>query len=180
MTEAPCPLPRGLVDDYFADDLDDADALALEEHVFACDACAALFDRAGTLAVALRQQIPPVISHARARRLEASGNSLKVTPIAPETPTSVEFSLDVDLLVHALRVDLTDASRVGLQFCAPDGAMLFEFEDVPFDADRGEVLVACQRHYMDTFPPRSVFRIVETSGDQRRALGEYVVDHLMP
>ena len=50
---------------------------------------------------------------------------------------------------------------------------------VPFDAERGEVLIACQQHYMGVFPPMSWFRLFAVENEDKRSLGEYIVDHVV-
>lgn len=180
MTGPSCPLDSALLGDYFLDDLSENQASAVEDHVFECDRCAAAFERAGRLATALEEIVPPVISDGRLKRLLHAGQALRVTKVEPGSHVAVEFSRDVDFLIHALQAQLAKTARVSLQLCTPEGEPLVEFEDVPFEPDTGQVLVACQRHYMEKFPTRSVFRLFDTSGGRRDRLGEYFVDHLLP
>jgi hypothetical protein len=50
------------------------------------------------------------------------------------------------LLIHRLQgSELARADSVNLELSTPAGASLVRFEDVPFDGDTGEVIVACQR-----------------------------------
>ena len=51
------------------------------------------------------------------------------------------------------------------------------FENVPFDAERGEVLVACQSHFADLFPPDIVFSVELVSADQQEEVARYTVLH---
>ena len=51
-------------------------------------------------------------------------------------------------------------------------------EGAPWDAERGEVLVACQRHYMMGHARALMtFRVYAEIAGTRREVGEYVVDH---
>jgi hypothetical protein len=47
---------------------------------------------------------------------------------------------------------LTGASRVDVSLADLEGKALTRFEDVPFDAEQGEVFIACQRRFAETFP----------------------------
>ncbi len=82
------------------------------------------------------------------------------------------------LLIHRLRgLELTRADRVNLALSTPAGAPLTRFEDVPFDRDTGEVLVACQRHFGESFPENIVFEVERCVVDQVEVLATYSVDH---
>jgi hypothetical protein len=174
----PCPVPDELLTDYFAGDAVDADGV--EDHVFACDRCAGAFERAGRLAARLRDLVQPVIGRDRLERMIAQGTPIRVTSVSAGERVTVEFARDLALLVHALRADLAGVSRVDMELLAPDGTRLLAMSHVPFDRERGEILIACQKHYMGVFPPRSWFRLFAVADEERRSLGEYVVDHVVP
>jgi len=158
---------------------DAPDADALEDHVFACDACAAAYTRLGAACEALRAVIPPVISHAHRDRIAAAGARIRLTPVDAGVDAEAVFATDVDLLVHVLKNDLSRAERVDLTLIVGDGSRELAFEAIPFDARAGEVLIACQRHYRYTVPgdPRFVLTITE-GGVPRRA--SYFVHHRFP
>jgi hypothetical protein len=54
-----------------------------------------------------------------------------------------------------------------LALSTPEGAPLAEFNDVPFDANAGEVLIVCQRHFGESFPEKIVFAVARHSVDHR-------------
>lgn len=164
----------------WAGELPEDEASAVEEHLFACDACAAAQDRFAPLASALREFIPPVISAAHRDRLAASGVRIRFTPCAADAEATAAFAPDVDLLVHGLRGDLSRAERVDVEMIAPDGTVARGFDAVPFDRAAGEVLVACQRHYEALFAPgeQPFFRVYAHEAGERRQVGEYLVVHI--
>jgi hypothetical protein len=182
MNELECPLSVALLRDYFAGDLALDHADQLEEHVFECSRCAVAYERAGELAAGLQSLVPPVISRARYERLLAGDTPVRLTPLAPGERAAIEFSDDVTLLVHALRADLAGASQVEVEIFGPGPGPepLLEVPHAPFDAERGEVLIACQRHYVDLYPREITFRVWTVVDGQRRRAGEYGVDHLLP
>lgn len=162
---------------YFAADLDAGEQAELEEHVFACDACAAAFDREGAMASALREQIAPVVSHERLAALARAGLVVKKCVIPPGATVDVVFSSAISLLINALAVDADDAERIDLRITDIEGRALVEVPAVPYDRGSGEVLVACQRHYRDAFPPLGRFELIAVKGGQRTPLGAYLINH---
>jgi hypothetical protein len=165
---------------WFAHELAEADEGALEEHLFSCDECSAASERIGRLTGALRDVIPPVISHALRDKLAAAGQRILFTPCAPEGTATARFAPDLDLMVHALRGDLSQAERVDVEVLQPDGTVRISIEAVPFDPDAGEVLVACQRHYRMMLPEgeQPTFRVHVTEAGQKRRLADYLVVHI--
>lgn len=161
-------------------DLSDERRDALEEHLFSCDACTVASDRLGRVVGGLRQQVPPVVSHALRDRLAAAGMRLVHTRVEPGVQATAVFAPDVDLLVHVLHGDLSRAERVDMEVVTLDGVTRLTYEHVPFDADAGEVLIACQRHYQFVFPQQGdpTFRIHAVEGGARRLVGDYVVHHV--
>jgi hypothetical protein len=173
-----CPLPGELLADYFARALGRDEADQIDAHVFECDRCAQLYEAAGALPAALHRMIAPVISPERLAALLASGAGVRAVPVAPGVPAVVEFTPGIDFLIFRLQADLAGASRVDVETSDAEIGPLLAIEGVPWDAERGEVLVACQRHYM-TGNARFVMRVrvyAEIAGT-RREVGEYVVDH---
>jgi len=165
--------------DYFAGELDAPAASELEDHVFECAECAAHFERAGALANALGALIPPVISRDKLERLEKAGRVVKRVAVDPGTRIDAVFEKRIALLVFAFRGKFGADERIDLELCAEEGTRLVELTGVPVDRDQGELLVACQRHYAEDFPAVIRFRAWGVRGDDRRAVGEYVVNHIV-
>jgi hypothetical protein len=69
---------------------------------------------------------------------------------------------------------------VEVEIFGPGPEPLLDVPHAPFDAARGEVLIACQRHHVDLFPRRIRFRVWAVVEGERRPAGEYAVDHLLP
>jgi hypothetical protein len=59
----------------------------------------------------------------------------------------------------------------------PEGETLLAFSDVPFDAERGEVVLACQLHYRGIGPNEIVVKMTAVEPTGSRLLGEYRLNH---
>jgi len=178
---SPCatPLPYETLVALLAHELDDDEAARADEHLFACDPCAARADRLAGLVSALRDVVPPVLSRARRERLEQAGKRLVLTPVDPGAEARAAFAPGVDYLVHVLRGDLGGAESVDVELVTPAGVPLRAYEHVPFDADAGEVMIACQRHYEGLVPDDTRFRVwAHGQGGERRQVGVYFVRHV--
>jgi hypothetical protein len=159
-----------------------ADADRVEDHLFTCDDCAAAAAQLDRLAGALCELVPPVVSRSQRERYEARG--LKILDVAFEPGAHGEafFAPELDLVVFALRGDLGNAQRVDVEI-ADGGIVLFQFLHVPFDAARGEVLVACQQHfraYQANASGDPEFRVFAHEGGTRRQVASYVIKHVWP
>lgn len=167
----------------WAGELDESQAAMIEEHVFGCDSCAAAMERLARVVSALREKLPFVISHAHRDRLAAVGTRILVTNLDPapdrQATKSARFTPDVDLLVHALRCELANADRVDVEIASPTGTPRYLLEAVPFDREKGEILVACARHYEPIFTAGDpIFTAHAVEAGKRRSLGDYVVAHV--
>jgi hypothetical protein len=163
---------------WYANDLGEAEADALEEHVMSCDECAAFSLELGKLIGGLREVIPPVISEAMREGLAARGKRILITPCAPGESPTARFAPDIDVMVHSLQADLSRAERIDVEVLDGQGNVKFLLEDVPFGA--GEVLVACQRHYraLHAEGEHPTFRVHATEAGERRRVGDYLVIHV--
>jgi hypothetical protein len=177
-----CPTYPAIVA-LWAGEFEEAEAAAVDEHLFGCDACAAATERLAKVVGAMREKLPFVISHAHRVRLEGAGTRIAVTGVEPTLDPTLRpmarFKPDVDLLVFALRGDVSSADRVDVEIASPTGEPRYVLEDVPFDRQTGEVLIACQRHYEGMFPAGDPgFSVHAVQAGKRRAVGEYVVTHV--
>lgn len=144
------PIPWATLVDYWAHDLTPADADAVEEHVFACDACAAGYTRIGAIVGATRAMLMPAIDAAQLAALRGAGLVVVENAFRPAERREVVFPSGADLLIHRLGgLELAGAERVSLAVSVEStGELLFEDPYAPFDPARGEVLIACQRHFV--------------------------------
>ncbi len=164
--------------DFFAGDLDENASERLDELLFECPDCAAEAERWGAVIGGVELAIPPVISTDTLRALQDRGELMNENAMQPGEHRQAEFPDGGRLLIHRLQgLDLAHTDRVDLALSTPAGAPLVRFEDVPFDRATGEVLVACQRHFGESFPEEIVFEVERHVVDQVEVVATYVVDH---
>jgi hypothetical protein len=163
---------------WWTGELATEDAARVEEHLFACDLCAGAAERFARLAGGVREHLPPVISSTLRDRLLAQGTRIRVTPVDAGVEASAVFGPDVDLLVHALRADLSRAQRVDVEIVIQGRSEPILYEGAPFDAKSGEVLICCQRHFQHLSPADPAFRVHAVESGRRRCVGDYFVRHI--
>jgi hypothetical protein len=164
---------------YWANDLDAAERDAVEEHLFACDSCLASAERVAQIAQAFRMSLPPVISVPELEVLRSKGLSIVENAFEAGKRQTVAFEPGVDLLIHHLGgLNLDGAERVQVTVRNESGGpVLFEEMFAPFDRERGEVLIACQRHFA-SYPPDVVFDVRVHRSGAVPELATYIVPHL--
>ena len=164
--------------DYFSGELGPAESGDVESHLFQCTACSAEAERLAGLLSSVTATVPPVLSAAVLAGLERDGRVQSVNVMrAGETATV--FYPDVNrVLVHRLGgIELAGTGRVDLEIRRKSGDNVWRHEDVPFDPEKGEVLVACQSHFADTFPHDIVFTVTSVSNERHEAVASYTVLH---
>lgn len=175
------PVSFELLVALWAGELDDPEAV--EEHLFACESCAATAAAIDRLIGSLGTLVPPVLTSDQHERLAARGLKIRELTFSPGERGEAFFARDLDLYLFRLRADFAGVKRVDLEIVDTNGDVHFHVAHVPFDATRGEVLVACQQHFRsfaDGFPGAPEFRVVAQDGGTRRELGAYVIKHVWP
>ena len=151
----------------------------IEQHLFECDRCTARAAGLERVVRQLRRMVPPVLTPERRRKLEAMARPLPVVSVSPGEHATIEFGPGEQLGFWLIRADLGGVDRLDCELLATDGSGLGVLEDVPFDPERGEVVLACQRHYRDLgYPADMVVRVSSVSALGVRPLGEYFLKHV--
>jgi hypothetical protein len=164
---------------YWAGDLDPSESDALEAHVMGCPSCSAASARVAAIAVAVRAQIPPIVSREIVAKLRERGLRITDNPVRPGERKEVAFEANVDVLLHRLGgLDLSRATRVGVTVSVEEtGDVLFQTDDAPFDREAGEVLIACQKHF-SAFPPNIQFHVRSHDASGQERVTAYTVPHV--
>jgi hypothetical protein len=174
------PIPFETLTALWAGELAPEEADSVEVHLFSCDACAAAAQQLDRLLGTLYELIPPVLSRAHVERLVANGVRVKELQITRPTGNEAVFTPELDVFVFALHADMAGAERVDVEIHDTAGTPHMQFAHVPFDASRGEVLVACQRHYeaYDTLLSDGRFKVFAYAAGQRREIGSFAIRHV--
>lgn len=154
-----------------------AESEQLEEHFFACDVCTSNVRRVERLVAQLAVALPPVLTPERRQALSARHPQMPVIDVAPDQRATIRLGGAQPVGVWVMHAPLDAVTRVDLEAWA-GGALLFALADVPFDAARGEVVLACQAHY-SALPggPELHVRLTAAGPGGERPVGEYILDH---
>ena len=164
--------------DYWTRDLSEAEAEAVEAHLFACDACTAEAERVMAVAGAFRSGIPPVINAVQLADLKTRGLAIEENYFAPGARTTVTFPARLDLMIHHLAgLDLATAERVELTVRSESAGVIHHDPFAPFDAPSGEILIACQKHFA-AMPHDIVFDIQVHRAGAPPARATYEMPHV--
>lgn len=163
--------------DYWFGDLPPEREAAFEEHFFGCAECTAKLQELAALGAAVRNAwrsgaVRAVISHALYDAMKKEGLRLREYPMVPGGSVDCTIAASDDFVVSRLSAPLADVRRVDLVTDAG------RFEDVPFDAASGEVLVCpspAQLKLRGAFTTWMRLLAVEDAAD--RVLGEYTFVH---
>jgi len=157
---------------------EEAESEALDVHLLECGSCSAQAERLQQLVASLRSAVPAVLTKARHGALEAKHGRLPATHLAPGQTGVLSLSDAVAVGVWVMHCDLSGVTRVNVEAHDENGVRVFNLADVPFDVERGQVLLACQVHYR-AMPTGHLLRttVSDAGGAEPRQLGEYFLDH---
>jgi hypothetical protein len=157
---------------------------AVEEHLFACDACGDRLRETIAMAEGLRAlarsgSLQVIISDHFVRHAAETG--LRVREYAPPRGESIQCTVaaDDDLLVARLAVDLTTAARVDLSWCDPKGIEHQRMADIPIRTGTGTVICQQSIAWAKASPSATMIArllAVDETRDER-LLGEYTSHH---
>jgi anti-sigma factor RsiW len=182
---SPCPRPLAVESlvDYWAGALTEAEEAPLEEHLFACDACARRLRAVSALArgVAdlarrrggLRMGLTPSLAH----RLASEGLRIREYRAAPGQSVPCAVGRHDDLVVTRFAADLRGVERVDLTITT-GGQLLDRVSDLPIDRDTSSVILADAGETMRAWPAMTlVLRLVAVEAAGERTVGEYTFEH---
>lgn len=150
---------------------------ALELHLLECGDCTAQAERMQQLVASLRSALPPILTEARHGALLAKHQALPATHVQPGQTGVLQLSSADAVGVWVMHCDLTGVTRVDFEARGELGQVLLVLNDVPFDAVRGQVLLACQLHYRAVPDSQQMRATLRSAGPAPRELGEYILDH---
>ena len=162
---------------WFLAATDDEESGRTEEHVFSCDRCAGRAERMEALVEHLRASFPPVLTPGRRKQFEERMPEVPTSVVSPGASAILQFREGTDIGLWVMRHDLSGAERVDCLLMAEDGSEQFSLPDVPFDAERQEVVLVCHNHFRNLGPSDVVARLTSTDGDGQSRTAEYKLIH---
>ena len=161
--------------EYWASEVGDP---GLEDHLFECEACTLEMERIQRIVSVFRDALPPVISSDQLVELRATGLVIEDNAFVPGETKQVTFGANLDLLVHRLTgLSLADAERVGVSIRSESGVVMHDDPFAAFDRDRGEVLIACQKHFA-AFPHDIAIDVRVYRAASEVQLATYSIPHI--
>lgn len=177
MKPCPSPLSQETLVAYWAGDLDPAESDTVEEHLFSCESCTNASARVAAVTETLRKLVPPIVSPGMVQTLQSRGFAIDHNLVVPDVRSRVRFTGQDFIIHHLSGLSLDGAARVDVSVRVEQtGDVLVEQPAAPFDAEKGEVLIACQRHFA-SFPPDIVFEVTATDRAGTATTKRYVVSH---
>ena len=159
-------------------DLTDEEGAAFEEHYFACEACFGRAKRMQELVLKLETALPPILTADRLAALESRRGSLPSVHVQPGESGTVRLGGANLLAVWVLHCELAGVTRVDFEARSETGELYFTFQDVPFDAEHGQVLLPCHVRLRELpYDPRLLARLSARDASGSRPLGEYLLNH---
>lgn len=162
-------------------DLDAEEEGAVEEHVLACSACAAILERLLLIGAEVAElvrggKVAFQAAAPLARRLEQAGLISRRYRLRPGQVVPCTVGASDVYSATELEADLRGARRVDLVRHSPTGSE--RRNDIVFDAEAGLVTLITRSDVIRTFPSVNLrFELFAEDASGERRLGEYVLEH---
>jgi len=176
------PIPSGALVDYWTDALEESASAKLEEHLFTCGSCTDRMARVASMARGVgrlgRGGVRIMLTKSLVERLRTDAVRVRSYTIDTGGSVSCTVAPEDELCVTTLRADLREVGRLDLEVLGEGGQVLSLAEDVPFDRERGEVLVGDSCAFLRTLPALGyVLRLTAMDAAAPRLVGEYRMLH---
>jgi hypothetical protein len=159
-----------------------AERRRLEEHLLACDECAARLRVAGAIADGVRAlvrhgRVPAVLTAGAPERLRREGLKVREYRVARGGGVACTVSPEDDALVARLELPPVGAARVDLLSRLDDGEE-DRLSDLPLAPSAAELILAAPIDVIRSLPAHVlVLRLVAVGPEGDRPLGEYTFRH---
>jgi putative zinc finger protein len=167
---------------YWLGELDEAQERVVEEHLFACAACAEQLSEVVALGTAIRGELLRgdfgfVLPLAFIRRIKAAGLRVREYELEPGGSVQCTVTPNDDLVVAHLHAPLRDVRRLDL-LIEDDKIGRLRVTDVAFDPSVDGVAMVPSVEYLRTLRnERQRVRLVAVDGVHERVIGDYTFNH---
>jgi hypothetical protein len=168
--------------DYWIHAIDGEDANRIEEHIFACGACAARFEGLASLGVGLselvrRGRIAGIVSRTLLNRMQRDGVHVRQYVLSPGDRVPCAAFPDDDLVVVAMRADFTGSDAVSVSLTDEDGSLVDQVNDIPVASKDVELLWATPGAIIRRLTTARRRLTLRSATHESRILAEYELDH---
>jgi len=183
MNACVAPLPMERLIEYWFDEVAHAQDSLIEEHLFVCAACSARLQQLAAISAGIKQVVAAgdfgaIVTGPFVTRLKQAGLRVREYRVPPGGSVLCTIAPQDDLVVGRLRASLGGIGRLDLVIHdAADGA-LARLEDVPFNAEAGEVIFAPGAAYLRTLDTLTqCLELVAVAEADERVIGKYTFNH---
>jgi len=168
---------------YWLDELDEARAGEVEEHLLGCDECTATAQSLADLSAGIRSlvdrgAVQAVVTDSFVKRIAKRGLRLREYTVPPGGSVNCTFAPDDDVLVTRLEAPLDGIGHVDLLVSDASGREQHRFRDVPFDAAAREIVLTSRSPDIRALPASTLLmRLIAVEGESERILGDYTFHH---
>jgi hypothetical protein len=168
---------------YWLDELEDAGAESIEEHLFHCDACGAHLRELIQLGGAMRKALLngrfcTVVTPSFVRRLQSAGVRIREYHLEPGGSVNCTLAPEDDFVISHLRAEVGDVCQIDLVIDDGHGSSVHRAPHIAFNAATGEVTVIPPVALLRTLgQDRQRMRLMAVDRSSERLLGEYTFNH---
>jgi anti-sigma factor RsiW len=168
---------------YWLDELDEAADARIDEHLLGCDACSRRLAEIVALADGTRVafeggEVRAFVTDAFVRRVATRMARVREYRVPHNGSVNCSVGPEDDLLVAHLEAPLAGVHRVDA-ISYLDDARTGVFEDIPFDAATGEVVMAPKIAHVRLAPShRMRVELLAVDERGRRMIGHYTFNHV--
>jgi len=170
--------------DYWLHDSDAATTDAVDEHLMQCDACGQVLDGLIALGDGVRAAfragaVAAVTSGAFVQRLAAQGLQVREYRLPHNGSVNCTVAPEDDLLVAHLEAPLQGIERLdALAQLSIEPGVQHRLQDIPFDAQAGEVLYVSKLAEVKQLPAHTAqITLLAVDSGGTREVGQYTFHH---
>jgi hypothetical protein len=168
---------------YWLDELDEASAAAVEEHLFRCDGCGARLRELIQLGGAVRKALlngrfATVVTPSFIRRMQSAGVRVREYHLEPGGSVNCTLAPEDDFVISHLRAQVDDVRQIDLVIDDGHGGSAHRCQHIAFNAATGEVTVIPPVALLRSLGhDRQRMRLMAVDKSSERLLGEYTFNH---
>jgi Putative zinc-finger len=168
---------------YWLGEMPEKREAMLEEHLFGCAYCTRRLEELAVLASGVRAAVKDgkvslVVSQSFVEAMKQAGLYVREYRIEPGGSLNCTIRADDDAVISRIRAPLAGVKRLDVVHLRGGGEPEVRIADVPFDAERGEVLMIPSAAWLKTMPAFTMrTRLIAVSEAGEEPIGDYTFNH---